>query len=388
MSELWIEISVAAVALVALCLALYYWRRARSAQRKLRYVFDATLSQDFSYRFNSADELNVTLNQIVDHLHALTDKARNTDAYYGLILDQTVTGIIIVDDADNVTHCNAAALRLLDMDVLTHLSQIHRQRPTVGTAIAMNLPSCSIDSKSLSLAMTETTMGSQHLRIIAINDISRPLQSKEDESWVKLTRVLTHEIMNSLTPVTSITDTLIQDNSISKEKLHESLLTISACNRSLMQFVANFRKFTIIPEPKPAAFEVLPFLRGIVALGQGLNPVIHFALEVDHPELMLYADQGMIHQLLVNLVKNAVEAPSKEIRISAQQNPDESVSVIVENDGPTIPADIADHIFVPFFTTRPDGSGIGLSLSRRYAIANGGSLTLTRLPRTRFTLTL
>ncbi len=385
--DLWIEILVAAVAVVAFCLAFYYWRRTRSTQRKLRYVFDATLSNDFAYRFDGTDKANATLNKIVDHLHSLTYQARKADAYYGLILDQAVTGLLVIDADDNVTHHNAAALKLLNMEVLTHLSQIERNQPSLYSALAMNLNSCVIGDRTLSLDVTSTSLENKAMRIIALNDISRPLQSKEDESWVKLTRVLTHEIMNSLTPVNSITETLLENSSeISQKSLHDSLISIASCNKSLLQFVENFRKFTIIPKPQPTAFEAQPFLQGVVTLARGLNNNINYELLVAPTDLMLYADQGMMHQVMVNLVKNAVEANPKEIKIQALLNDDESITITVENDGPLIPEEIAEHIFVPFFTTRPSGSGIGLSLSRRYATANSASLTLTRLPHTKFTI--
>ncbi len=370
-------------------IALYYWRRIRSTQRKLRYVFDATLSNDFSYKFNGSDNINTTLNAIVDHLHALTAKAQSTDAYYGLILDQAVTGIIIADEADNVTHANSAAMRLLNMEILTHLSQLQRNQQSVFTALSLNLNSCTVGNKVLSIAVTATNLDAHQLRIIALNDISGPLQSKEEESWVKLTRVLTHEIMNSLTPVNSITTTLIDNcEDVSKASLKESLLTISRCNKSLLQFVENFRKFTVIPAPKPTAFEALPFLQSVVNLTREYSQGIGITLSVSPPEMMIYADENMMHQVMINLVKNAIEAQPRVVKITAVINSDESISISVENDGPIIPEDIAEHIFVPFFTTRKSGSGIGLSLSRRYATANGATLTLQRLPHTRFIVTI
>lgn len=370
-------------------LAFYYWRRTRSTQRKLHYVFDATLSNDFAYLFNGSDNANATLNRIVDHLHALTTQARNADHYYGLILDQAMTGLIVADEQGNVAHHNAAALKLLNMAVLTHLSQIQRSQPSLFSALAMNLNSCVVDGRTLSLDVTAITMDDKSMRIIALNDISRPLQTKEDESWVKLTRVLTHEIMNSLTPVNSIAETLLENSSnISQKLLHDGLNSIATCNKSLLQFVENFRKFTIIPKPQPSAFEAQPFLQSSVTMAHGLNPNIKCSLTVMPTDLMLYADEGMMHQVMINLVKNAIEANPTEIKIVAQLNDDESISITVENDGPIIPEEVAEHIFVPFFTTRPSGSGIGLSLSRRYATANSASLTLTRLPHTKFTLVL
>lgn len=372
-------------------IALWSWHRVQRTQRKIRYVMDATLSNDFAYHFQEDDPqgINAWLNKIVAHLQTLTENARNTDAYYGLILDQALTGIVIMEDNGNVTHVNKAALRLLNMTVLTHIAQIQHKAPPFYSALSLNLPICNVNGKEFTIAVTKTTLAGKCLHIVAINDISRPMQTKEDESWIKLTRVLTHEIMNSLTPVNSITETLRkQIHNIKPNELEDSLSTIATCNHSLMNFVENFRKFTIIPSPQRTAFELKPFLQSAIQIGHEIGMHIRFELTIEPDDIMLYADPGMMHQVIVNIIKNAVEAKPQHIAIRAYVNQDESVQIEVENDGELIPEEIAEHIFVPFFTTRSHGSGIGLSLSRRYVIANGGSLSLSLTPHTCFTIIL
>ena len=215
----------------------------------------------------------------------------------------------------------------------------------------------------------------KHVRIIALSDVSHELSNQEVDSWIKLIRVLTHEIMNTITPVTSLSETLLTRVTEDKD-LKQGLETIHKTGTELLAFVNNYRRFTHVPQPQPALFYVEPFLERMAML---CNHEVE--ISVTPKDLLVYADESLLSHVVTNLLKNAVEAfREKEklsfIRLQAYANVQESIIIDVSNNAGLIPEDVASHIFIPFFTTKPEGSGIGLSLSRQIMRVSGGSLSL------------
>ena len=215
----------------------------------------------------------------------------------------------------------------------------------------------------------------KHVRIIALSDVSHELSNQEVDSWIKLIRVLTHEIMNTITPVTSLSETLLTRVTEDKD-LKQGLETIHKTGTELLAFVNNYRRFTHVPQPQPALFYVEPFLERMALL---CNHEVE--ISVSPKDLLVYADESLLSHVVTNLLKNAVEAfREKEklsfIRLKAYTNVQESIIIDVSNNAGLIPEDVASHIFIPFFTTKPEGSGIGLSLSRQIMRVSGGSLSL------------
>lgn len=343
-------------------------------RRRINYLVDSALNGDFSYKFpisNLSDQerdINITLNKLVTHLEQLTADARQNEKFLALVINLVDIGIIVADEHGNVLQHNRAALDLLSLPVLTNVCQF----PT--------------DASSLSISRTRATLHGQQLDIYTLSDLRRPVQDAEVESWEKLTRVLTHEIMNSLTPITSMAQSL--SRSATSPEQQEPLAVISASSQALMDFVKNFRKFTILPEPQPKVFYLKPFIDRVVQLASSIDSAagVEFEVLVAPGDAMVYADESLLHQVMVNILKNAVEASPTRIRVEAKIRADESVEISISNNGELIPAQIASTIFTPFFTTRPSGSGIGLSLSRRIISRLGGTLTLSIRPATRFTI--
>ena len=221
--------------------------------------------------------------------------------------------------------------------------------------------------------------------------------NQEIDSWIKLIRVLTHEIMNTITPVTSLSETLLKELEES-ESLRIGLETIHKTGTELLSFVNNYRRFTHVPQPQPSLLYVEPFLQRMALL---CNHEV--SIEVAPKDLIVYADESLIAHVVTNLLKNATEAikehsenfstgtdKSKEtdkskdctfaqnpyIQIKAYANEQEAIIIDVINNAGLIPDDIAAHIFIPFFTTKKEGSGIGLSLSRQIMRVSGGTLSL------------
>ena len=364
--------------------------------KKVSFLFDAIDNGDFSFNFptekrNKEDNiLHQSLNRIKFFLQHTREEQMEREKYYEQILNAVDTGIMVVDSHDNILQHNQAALRLLDTDVLTHMNQVKGK----------------LKDEHLAKHETQAMLKDKHVRIIALSDVSNELSNQEVDSWIKLIRVLTHEIMNTITPVTSLSETLLKElgsqelpsadsesadfhspNNFSVEllsaeqaKLKQGLETIHKTGTELLAFVNNYRRFTHVPQPKPALFYVEPFLERMAML---CNHEVE--IEVTPKDLLAYADESLISHVVTNLLKNAVEAfnglqseptTKASIRLHAYTNEQEAVIIDVSNNAGLIPDDIASHIFIPFFTTKPEGSGIGLSLSRQIMRVSGGSLSL------------
>ena len=360
------------VAAIAGYIRLY--RHYRRNIKKVTFLFDAIDNVDFSFKFPtegvSKDDriINQSLNRIKHFLQHTREEQMEREKYYEQILNTVDAGIMVVDSHDNVLQHNQAALRLLDTDILTHLNQVKDK----------------LKDEHLSKHETQAMLKDKHVRIIALSDVSHELSNQEIDSWIKLIRVLTHEIMNTITPVTSLSETLLKELGESDKKdLRIGLETIHKTGTELLSFVNNYRRFTHVPQPQPSLFYVEPFLNRMAML---CNHEV--SIKVSPKDLIVYADESLIAHVVTNLLKNAVEAIKEKestdvsedqhsfIRIKAYANEQEAIVIDVTNNAGIIPDDIAAHIFIPFFTTKKEGSGIGLSLSRQIMRVSGGTLSL------------
>lgn len=382
--------------LVAVVGYIRLYRHYRRNIKKVTFLFDAIDNGDFSFnfptekRFKKDKILHQSLNRIKLFLQHTREEQMDREKYYEQILNAVDTGILVVDSHDNILQHNQAALRLLDTDVLTHMNQVKGK----------------LKDEHLAKHKTQAMLKDKHVRIIALSDVSHELSNQEVDSWIKLIRVLTHEIMNTITPVTSLSETLLTRVTEDKD-LKQGLETIHKTGTELLAFVNNYRRFTHVPQPQPALFYVEPFLERMALL---CNHEVE--ISVSPKDLLAYADESLLSHVVTNLLKNAVEAfngqeklsternkqdgnnqgrnkqecrsadlqsaASKKafIRLQAYANAQESIIIDVSNNAGLIPEDVASHIFIPFFTTKPEGSGIGLSLSRQIMRVSGGSLSL------------
>ena len=358
-----IVLLVILVVLVAVNIWLY--RHYRRNIKKVTFLFDAIDNGDFSFNFPTEkgfkedNILHQSLNRIKLFLQHTREEQMDREKYYEQILNAVDTGILVVDSHDNILQHNQAALRLLDTDVLTHMNQVKGK----------------LKDEHLAKHETQAMLKDKHVRIIALSDVSHELSNQEVDSWIKLIRVLTHEIMNTITPVTSLSETLLTRVTEDKD-LKQGLETIHKTGTELLAFVNNYRRFTHVPQPQPALFYVEPFLERMAML---CNHEVE--ISVSPKDLLAYADESLLSHVVTNLLKNAVEAFKEKrklsfIRLQAYANAQESIIIDVSNNAGLIPEDVASHIFIPFFTTKPEGSGIGLSLSRQIMRVSGGSLSL------------
>ncbi len=404
-------LSAVLLTLLTLGLAVWQYRLYQSQVRKVLFLLDAVENHDTSIHFSEEAQgehqalINRALNRVAQVLNQAKHETVQREKYYELILDCVNTGIVVLNDQGAVYQKNREALRLLGLEVFTHLQQLHR----VDGSLIPVLEHCRVGDKlqtsyhnergmvHLSIRVSDIVVHGEHLRILALNDINHELDEKEIDSWIRLTRVLTHEIMNAVTPITSLSDTLqglMQQEGLEAE-VQQGLQTISTTGKGLLAFVENYRKFTRIPTPEPTLFYVKEFLQRMVALALHQHPEarIEYRLEVEPEDLIVHADENLIGQVVTNLLKNAIQAIESDkdlqagiIRIQANCNEAESVFIRISNNGPAIPPEVTSHIFIPFFTTKEGGSGIGLSISRQIMRLSNGSLSLQQGRETTFVL--
>ena len=206
-------------------------------------------------------------------------------------------------------------------------------------------------------------------------------QAHEQDSWTKLIRVLTHEIMNTVSPIASLSDAMaksVDENGHSELDIKAGLETISDSSKNLIGFVQTYRQLSGVAKPIRKALELKELMDKVIALnGEPLTSCgAECTYRPEDPDLMIYADEGQISQILINLIKNALQAGAKHIVISARMGKDDEVIVRVSKDGEPIPASAQEQIFIPFFTTKTEGSGIGLSLARQIMRNHSGSIEL------------
>ena len=208
-------------------------------------------------------------------------------------------------------------------------------------------------------------------------------QAHEQDSWTKLIRVLTHEIMNTVSPIASLSDAMaksVDENGHSELDIKSGLETISDSSKNLIGFVQTYRQLSGVAKPVRKALDLRELMEGVISLNSEFATSCGAACSYrpEEPDLMIYADEGQISQIFINLIKNALQAGARHIDISARMGKDDEVIVQVANDGEPIPVSAQEQIFIPFYTTKKEGSGIGLSISRQIMRNHNGSIELVR----------
>ncbi len=387
----------AAICFAGLCAGINWTVKLYNTQnRKIIYMLEALENSDSGLRFSETDGTwsNRVINELINRVSNILNEAKSEtiqqEKYYELILSCINTGIVVLNDSGYVFQKNNEALRLLGLEVFTHVRQLEKIDPLLMERIAGARPGDTSQlafanergNIHLSIRVSEINIRNEHLRILTLNDINSELDEKELDSWIRLIRVLTHEIMNSVTPITSLSDTLLSIAENSNDEIKNGLQTISTTGKGLLSFVESYRKFTRIPTPEPTLFYVKAFTERMVELTRHQHNCSHISIyvHIEPSDLILHADENLISQVMINLLKNSVQAIGNEengkIDIRAFSNEQDEVIIEVSNNGPRIEPEVAEQIFIPFFTTKEGGSGIGLSLSRQVMRVSGGSLTL------------
>ena len=389
MTDIHIILLVAATAIASAAIATL--TTSRKMRRKVSYMLDALEDKELNFRFDERRLRGRKFNKTLNRLRNIFDKERREiieqEKYFGLMLDHVKTGVVVVEDSGRVNYCNKTALELLGVATFGHIRQLRSVSDSLYeifqsiTDGVEERASYYNESGKMTIALTASaaTIGKDHVRVIAFNDISNELAENEQESWSKLIRVLTHEIMNTITPIASLSDTLLTFDGVD-EDIKNGLSTISESSKGLIKFVDSYRNLTRVAPPLKKAFYFRELAERVISLTreQAATNGAVCTFEEMSEDIILYADEGQITQILINLVKNAVQAEAKNIEITAEINLSEHIIINVTNDGLPISKESQDEIFVPFYTTKQEGTGIGLSLSRQIMRLHNGTLSLTR----------
>ena len=358
-------------------------------RRKVDYMLDALEDKELNFRFNEKVLVGRGFNKTLNRLRTIFDKERHEiseqERYYGQMLDHVQTGVMVVDDG-MVSYCNKMASLLLGFSKISHIRQLSNISVELYNAFRDVLPdneqrvSFYTERGELRLAViaSETEIHGKRMKIIAFNDISNDMAENEELAWSRLIRVLTHEIMNTVTPIASLSETLSAD--ITSPDLQTGLETIASSSRGLIRFVDNYRTLTRVATPIKRAFMLKELVERVISLvGQQIadtNVVCRYIEKSD--DILLYADENQITQILINLIRNAIQAGATKVDIVGEIETFDAVRVDVINNGTPISRESQSQIFIPFFSTKQDGTGIGLSLSRQIMRLHNGSIRLTR----------
>lgn len=388
--------------------------------RKIAYFFDAIKNEDFTLRFpeklsvKSLEELNHSLNMLNSMIQEVHIKKQAQEQYYQEILRQADMGIFTINPKGHILYANPTVQNLLNYYPLNHIKQLtqvdqdlyqlfERIEPFENTVFEL---SNEREKKFLSIKCTSLNIENDTLLLVIVHDIHKELDEKETDSWVKLIRVLTHEIMNTITPITSISESILKyfrkgDSFIPINEFtdHEIKNTVKGLEvikdqgKDLMSFVQSYRTFLSIPDPDKEIISANKLLDKIRLLIDSDVASGNLKIEtiVDPLDLELFIDEKQITQVLLNLGKNAKQSLGNQengiLKFTAGLNKKGEKIIQVWDNGPGISPEHIDEIFVPFFTTKNTGTGIGLSLSKQIMRLHGGSIQVISRENTAFTLT-
>ena len=382
---------LAIIAAVVLTAVITFLLTSRKMRGKVAYMLDALEDKELNFRFDERRLAGRKFNRTLNRLRNIFDKERHEiieqEKYFGLMLDHVKTGVVVIEQDGRVNYCNRTALNLLGIATFGHIRQLRTVSESLYNAFltvtdaAEERASYYNESGKMTISLTASaaTIGKMEVRVVAFNDISSEIAENEQESWSKLIRVLTHEIMNTVTPIASLSETLLTFEGVNEE-VKSGLDTISQSSKGLIKFVDSYRNLTRVAPPVKKAFYFKELAERVINLTreQALMSGVQCSYVEKSEDIILYADEGQITQILINLVKNAIQADAKKVEITAEINLSEHIIINVFNDGSPISKESQEEIFVPFFTTKQEGTGIGLSLSRQIMRLHNGTLALTR----------
>lgn len=400
------------LALIALLVILLLWRiinlynYVNITNRKLVRFLESVRYDDFSVRFaaNQDDstfrELSKQFNDVLDAFRQVRAEKEANSQYLQTIVQHVNTGLLAYDELGRIELINNAALRLLGLYRLKNLKDLQEDNPELQKllhemASGESMLFQAAADRQLSISGTSIRMRGKLIKLVAVQNIQSELESKELEAWQNLTRVLRHEIMNSVTPITSLVSTMrdiVQQEIESPdhggstetwEDLNEALEVVENRTTGLMNFVNAYRTFTSIPKPNLSPVLLLPLVQRITSLFAPTlrEKRIRLTYDIQPEDLNLTLDQDQIEMVLINLIKNAVEILEGqsnariEIKSALDINTQRAVLEVSDN-GPGIEPDKLEQIFIPFYTTKEDGTGVGLSLSRQILQLHGGTLSV------------
>jgi two-component system, NtrC family, nitrogen regulation sensor histidine kinase NtrY len=387
--------------------------------RKLTRFLESVKYSDFISGFTadnklgrSFKDLNKAFNDVLEAFRKARSEKEEHWQYLNTVVQQVRTGIISFDVDGEVQLMNTNAKRFTGVTSIKNIKELIQINPRLYHAINSVEPGKGEMYKSgndlyLTIQATELRIRGTDVKLVTLQNIQPELQKQELEAWQNLTRVLRHEIMNSITPISSLTSTLreILDHDMTQKETHyelkdegaedlrEGLLTIENRSKGLIKFIDAYREYTSLPKPKMVTVKLSQLLENVSQLMKNeiKKTKIEYQVECSSEYLTIQADIEMIEQVLINLLKNAVEAlaETNDPKLSLTGRYAENAVIIqVTDNGPGIIKEAREHIFVPFYTTKRTGSGIGLSLSRQIMQMHNGTLSVESEPDVKTVFTL
>ena len=376
----------------------YYLNR---INRKLTLFLESIRYEDFSIRFSADNKMGKSFRMLNHQFNEVLEAFRQTRAekeanlkYIDTIVQHISIGVLSFDTEGKIELINPAAFRLMGIYRLRNIHELKAIHPGL-VELLMELPSgkktlyATRQEQQLSIHAATVRLQGRLIKLISIQNIHSELQKKELEAWQNLTKILRHEIMNSVTPIVSLIGTMqeivdfdIAPNSAHTEgisDLREALQTVESRSRGLMNFVNAYRDYTPLPQPPFTNVNVKSLVTTVSSLFQADMKLagIDFHVETELESTEIHADISQLQMVLINLVKNAMDAlehtPQAAISLKLYLNL-QQICIEITDNGPGIDKDAMNKIFIPFFTTKKKGSGIGLSLSQQIIQMHGGQL--------------
>lgn len=388
-------------------------RHVDQTNRKVTFFFDAIRNEDFTLHFpeelnsTTVQDLNKSLNRVNEMIRGVYQKQQEQETYYQEIIKQADIGILMINAQGHINFSNPTVEKLLNYSPLHHIKQLQQVDEKLYQLFASLVPferklfelTNEREKRQLALKSRNIRLQGEDSLLVVIQDIHQELDEKETDSWVRLIRVLVHEIMNTIAPVTSISESILRyfkqnEQPIPLQELSENhiastvkgLEVIQDQGNNLMDFVQSYRSFLNVPLPDKTLIPVQKLLDRVSVLMEQYRQLydIEFFTQIEPTDLEVYVDEKQLTQVLINLTKNAIQAMSErgkgQITIRAYLSGKEKPIIEIEDNGPGISSEQLDEVFVPFFTTKKTGTGIGLSLSKQILRLHGGNISVNSIP--------
>ncbi|MGX5818353.1 sensor histidine kinase [Chitinophaga lutea] len=376
--------------------------------RKLTLFLEAIRYEDFSIRFSADNKLGKSFAALNHQFNEVLEAFRQTRAereanlkYIDTIIQHISIGVLSFDADGKIELINPAAFRLLGIYRLRYLDELKHAHPALA-GLLLQLPAghktlyATANGQQLSIQAATVRLQGRLVKLISLQNIHAELQQKELEAWQNLTKILRHEIMNSVTPIVSLIGTMqdIVEHDISPaadqqeavEDLREALETIESRSKGIMNFVNAYRDYTTLPKPQFTTVNLKQLIQSVSNLLQpemrAAGITYHAHISPDNIEI--HADETQLEMVLINLIKNAMDAlehtDQPRITLKGRMDNSQQISIEITDNGPGIEEEALEKIFIPFFTTKKKGSGIGLSLSQQIIQMHGGQLKVVSPP--------
>lgn len=388
----------------------YITKQYSKTTETIKRLIEAIRFSDFALSFRGNDgkridpELTEAMEKALTRFKEKIYTLEEQHIYYNTLLSTIDSGILVLNRNGEIEWYNKTALKEFGLKVLHRVNELQSVHPSLPE-ILMRLVPGEIQVlrleragriREIALNLVLFRIQGKELLLISLKNIHSVLENNEIEAWQKLIRVLTHEIMNSLAPIISLSETLTervagQNSDQGSPVILQALQAIHRRSKGLLEFVQNYRRLTRIPAPELSTIQITDLFSGLRKLLAGSNS--QYVFHCPDSKLQILADRNQIEQVLINLIRNAEEACSEtsepEIKITAQGSINSGqVAIAVSDNGPGIIPEALDKIFVPFFTTKPGGSGIGLSLCKQIMTLHHGNITVKSEPGYGSTFTL